>query len=157
MLSYSCNDTNERVRFLTNPPPFTPPKKKTSFLGYFREFLSLPDLPQLYFQKSASVIFFKLVCYFSKNVREKFNRTSSYFCGIAKYVRILDLIYLSIKFFYKKKKKKKLYGPFLWMGFNCLKARATSRRFHKLKCNQRKTFRRSHSNYLGTCRKKSLK
>ena len=24
--------------------------------------------------------------------------------------------------------KKKLYGPFLWMGFNCLKARATSRR-----------------------------
>ena len=23
--------------------------------------------------------------------------------------------------------KKKLYGPFLWMGFNCLKARATSR------------------------------
>ena len=21
-----------------------------------------------------------------------------------------------------KKKKKKLYGPFLWMGFNCLKA-----------------------------------
>ena len=26
------------------------------------------------------------------------------------------------------KKKKKLYGPFLRMGFNCLKARATSRR-----------------------------
>ena len=24
--------------------------------------------------------------------------------------------------------KKKLYGPFLWMGFNCLKARATLRR-----------------------------
>ena len=24
--------------------------------------------------------------------------------------------------------KNKLYGPFLWMGFNCLKARATSRR-----------------------------
>ena len=24
--------------------------------------------------------------------------------------------------------KKKLYGPFLWMGFNCNKARATSRR-----------------------------
>ena len=24
--------------------------------------------------------------------------------------------------------KKKLHGPFLWMGFNCLKARATSRR-----------------------------
>ena len=24
--------------------------------------------------------------------------------------------------------KKKLYGPFLWIGFNCLKARATSRR-----------------------------
>ena len=23
---------------------------------------------------------------------------------------------------------KKLYGPFLWMGFNCLKARATTRR-----------------------------
>ena len=22
--------------------------------------------------------------------------------------------------------KKKLYGPFLWMGFNCLKARATN-------------------------------
>ena len=28
----------------------------------------------------------------------------------------------------KKKKKKKLYGPIVWMGFNCLKARATSRR-----------------------------
>ena len=27
-----------------------------------------------------------------------------------------------------KKLKKKLYGPFLWMGFNCLKATATSRR-----------------------------
>ena len=26
------------------------------------------------------------------------------------------------------KKKKKLYGPFSWMGFNCLKAIATSRR-----------------------------
>ena len=25
-------------------------------------------------------------------------------------------------------KKNKLYGPFLWMGFNCLKATATSRR-----------------------------
>ena len=24
--------------------------------------------------------------------------------------------------------KKKLYGPFLWMGMNCLKARATTRR-----------------------------
>ena len=24
-------------------------------------------------------------------------------------------------------KKKQLYGPFLWMGFNCLKARATSK------------------------------
>ena len=24
-------------------------------------------------------------------------------------------------------KKKQLYGPFLWMRFNCLKARATSR------------------------------
>ena len=28
----------------------------------------------------------------------------------------------------KKKKKKQLNGPFLWMGFNCLKARATPRR-----------------------------
>ena len=26
------------------------------------------------------------------------------------------------------KKKKKLYGLFLWIGFNCLKARATSSR-----------------------------
>ena len=25
-------------------------------------------------------------------------------------------------------KKKQLYGPFLWMGFNCLKASATLRR-----------------------------
>ena len=30
--------------------------------------------------------------------------------------------------YFDVKKKKKLYGPFLWMGFNCLKARATSRR-----------------------------
>ena len=28
----------------------------------------------------------------------------------------------------KTKKTTKLYGSFLWMGFNCLKARATSRR-----------------------------
>ena len=28
----------------------------------------------------------------------------------------------------KRKKKLKLHGPFLWMRFNCLKARATSRR-----------------------------
>ena len=27
------------------------------------------------------------------------------------------------------KKKKKLYRPFSWMGFNCLKARATSQKF----------------------------
>ena len=27
-----------------------------------------------------------------------------------------------------KTKKKKIYSPFLWMGFNSLKARATSRR-----------------------------
>ena len=31
-------------------------------------------------------------------------------------------------FFPYFKKNIKLYGPFLWMGFNCLKARATSRR-----------------------------
>ena len=28
----------------------------------------------------------------------------------------------------KTKKNNKLYGPFLWMGFNCLKASATSTR-----------------------------
>ena len=38
---------------------------------------------------------------------------------------VLQLYLIELK---KKKKKKKLYGPFLWMGFNCLKARATSRR-----------------------------
>ena len=36
-------------------------------------------------------------------------------------------------------KKNKLYGPFLWMGFNCLNARATSRRqfifYHKVPRN----------------------
>ena len=31
-------------------------------------------------------------------------------------------------FYSYKKKLKKLYDPFLWMGFNCLKATATSRR-----------------------------
>ena len=36
----------------------------------------------------------------------------------------LNIIHITIK----KLKKKKLYGPFLWMGFNCLKASATSRR-----------------------------
>ena len=43
-----------------------------------------------------------------------------------------DIIYLDIVYARKKidikKKKKKLYGPFLLMGFNCLKARATLRR-----------------------------
>ena len=28
----------------------------------------------------------------------------------------------------KKKKQKNLFGPFLWMGFNCLKATVISRR-----------------------------
>ena len=28
----------------------------------------------------------------------------------------------------QQQKKTKLYGPLLWMGFNCLKATATSRR-----------------------------
>ena len=33
------------------------------------------------------------------------------------------------KYYVKKTQKKpQLYGPFLWMGLNCLKARATSRR-----------------------------
>ena len=36
---------------------------------------------------------------------------------------------MSSKFsFFDKIIKKKLYSPFLWMGFNCLKVRATSRR-----------------------------
>ena len=30
--------------------------------------------------------------------------------------------------YFTLKNKPKLYGPFLWMGFNCLKGRATSRR-----------------------------
>ena len=37
-------------------------------------------------------------------------------------------IYADINSFEKLKKKEKLYGPFLWMGFNCLKASVTSRR-----------------------------
>ena len=32
------------------------------------------------------------------------------------------------KKYYVKKKKQQLNGPFLWMGLNCLKAKATSRR-----------------------------
>ena len=33
------------------------------------------------------------------------------------------------KYYVKKTQKNpQLYGPFLWMGLNCLKARATSRR-----------------------------
>ena len=37
-------------------------------------------------------------------------------------LRVLTILHLQIK-------KKKLYGPlFLWMGFNCLKAKATLRR-----------------------------
>ena len=44
-------------------------------------------------------------------------------------------------------KKKKLYGPFLWMGFNCLKATATSRRqfnfYHSVPRNYWYSFYRS--------------
>ena len=43
--------------------------------------------------------------------------------------------------------KKKLYGPFLWMGFNCLKARATSGRqctfYHEVPRNSWYSFYRS--------------
>ena len=35
---------------------------------------------------------------------------------------------LFLELHWVKKLTKKLYGPFLWMGFNCLKDRATSRR-----------------------------
>ena len=41
---------------------------------------------------------------------------------------------------------KKLYGPFLWMGFNCLKAKAASRRqftfYHSVPRNSRYSFYR---------------
>ena len=54
--------------------------------------------------------------------------------------------------------KKKLYGPFLWMGFNCLKARATSRRqftfYHSVPRNSWYSFNRpqkdSHPVVLNT-------
>ena len=46
--------------------------------------------------------------------------------------------------------KKKNYGPFLWMGFNCLKARATSRRqftfYHKVPRNSWYSFYRPWKN-----------
>ena len=37
-------------------------------------------------------------------------------------------VWLDMGLEYNSNKKKQLNGPFLWMGFNCLKARATSRR-----------------------------
>ena len=47
------------------------------------------------------------------------------------------------------KKKKKLYGPFLWMGFNRLKAGATSRRqFEQVYCKTRQNSYFYTSNYL---------
>ena len=47
-----------------------------------------------------------------------------------------DIFFFQIKYsFFKPEKSevkknflKKLYGSFLWMGFNCLKARATSKK-----------------------------
>ena len=33
----------------------------------------------------------------------------------------------TLNLLFNKLKKNKLYGPFLWMGFNCLKARVTLR------------------------------
>ena len=38
------------------------------------------------------------------------------------------LLFISINLAWNKKKQKNFMAPFLWMGFNCLKARATSRR-----------------------------
>ena len=46
---------------------------------------------------------------------------------ITNYVIYSNLFHL-FQFQLLKKNNKKLYGPFLWMGFNCLKATATSRR-----------------------------
>ena len=40
--------------------------------------------------------------------------------NVLEIMTLLNTVFLLIK--------KKLYGPFLCMGFNCLKARATSRR-----------------------------
>ena len=48
----------------------------------------------------------------------------------------------------KKTLKKKLYGPFLWMGFNCLKATATLRRqftfYHPVPRNSWYSFYQPH-------------
>ena len=43
-------------------------------------------------------------------------------------VRLLIVKTFPSLLFLCQRLKKKLYGPFLWMGFNCLEARATSRR-----------------------------
>ena len=51
------------------------------------------------------------------------------------------------RFLKKKKKKLKLYGPFLWMGFNYIKATATWRRqftfYHSVPRNSWYAFYRS--------------
>ena len=47
---------------------------------------------------------------------------ANYICNILKGTILLKLTVTV------RDKKKKLYGPFLWMGFNSLKARATLRR-----------------------------
>ena len=51
------------------------------------------------------------------------------------------------------KKKQKLYGSFLWTGFNCLKARATSRRqysFYQPRKDERLSPPWSHPPVLNT-------
>ena len=83
-------------------------------------------------------IWFYLLCYFDDSPASIFFSFISVMCSFMKFIlsviTVSSHIYflcfdivLSV-FFSVFLIKKKLYGPFLWMRFNCLKARATSRR-----------------------------
>ena len=67
------------------------------------------------FSSKTTVFFYKFVCIYTDHglLKIHLNRSGT------------DLGHL---FHLLVKKKQQLHGPFLWIGFNCLKVRATSRR-----------------------------
>ena len=66
-------------------------------------------------------------CFQKKKKRNKY-RTIAPFLYCLFQAKYLKGYYMTVCLLFFLKKTKKLYGPFLWMGFNYLKARAIPRR-----------------------------
>ena len=88
---------------------------KINFLGTWHILKQLVCLKSIYYGPVNEICVFKINLLWTRHILKQFVCWKSIYYGP-------DIIKK------KKKRKAKLYGLFLWMGFNFLKARATSRR-----------------------------